>query len=196
MIEDLADLKPLQTATATAAESKKKYFLRDTPGKKVFVLPFLFMLALSALCFFAKNPDFEHTKRYLFYFPARTKAGEAVFTETRYLKNEWGRNVDSFENAQLNAEITLFLEDLVLGPVNVRFTGLFPADTKLTSSFVQNGILYVSLSGNGFFSGDSAFAGSKNFTNTANLLKKNVLSNFSGINSIKIFINNQKISDV
>lgn len=81
-------------------------------------------------------------------------------------------------------EIKCFLKELLLGPMANRYRPLFAKGTTLESCFIRDGVLFIDLSENALLK-----SGSSSETERAcELLKENIMKNFSTVTDIKIFI--------
>ena len=81
-------------------------------------------------------------------------------------------------------DINLFVEEILLGSTVERTRNLFTPGTRLLSCFKRNGILYINLSSNLLEMGEGVIE----IREGIELLKKNIMRNFSGIDSIEVFI--------
>jgi spore germination protein GerM len=81
-------------------------------------------------------------------------------------------------------DINLFVEEILLGSTVERTKNLFTPGTRLLSCFKRDGVLYLNLSRDLLEMGD----GVVEIREGVDLLKKNIMRNFSGIDSIEIYI--------
>lgn len=81
-------------------------------------------------------------------------------------------------------DINLYVEEILLGSTVERTKLLFTPGTKLLSCFEREHILYVNLSQDLLQMGDGVIE----IREGTELLKKNILRNFSRIDSVEIFI--------
>ena len=81
-------------------------------------------------------------------------------------------------------DINLFIDEILLGSTVERTKKLFTPGTKLLSCFKRDGILYVNLSADLLQMGEGVIE----IRDATELLKKNIMRNFSGIDSVEIFI--------
>ncbi len=81
-------------------------------------------------------------------------------------------------------DINLYIEEILLGSTVERTKLLFTPGTKLLSCFERNHILYINLSQDLLQMGDGVIE----IREGTELLKKNILANFSRIDSIEIYI--------
>ena len=81
-------------------------------------------------------------------------------------------------------DINLYIEEILLGSTVERTKLLFTPGTKLLSCFERNHILYVNLSNDLLQMGEGVIE----IREGTELLKKNIMKNFSRIDSVEIFI--------
>lgn len=82
-----------------------------------------------------------------------------------------------------------YVDELIAGPRTERFKNLFSAETHIISRYVRDGVLYINLSADVL---DRAGSCSEIKTGIE-LFKMNVLSNFSKINSVEMYVDNKSI---
>lgn len=126
----------------------------------------------SLVCWMASKPG----KRYTFEF--ESVDSEEIMVESRMLPSKKWREA-----------VTLYVDELILGPETERFRPLFSLGTKETFCFVRNHVLYVNLSAEAL---NQTGRVSKILVGTE-LFKKNVLKNFSKIKSVEMYIDNKGI---
>ena len=98
-----------------------------------------------------------------------------------------GQYIIEYRNLAENphqGEIGLYIDEILLGSTIERTRRLFSPGTKLLSCFERNHILYVNLSSDLLQMGDGVIE----IREGTELLKKNILKNFSRIDSVEIFI--------
>ncbi|SFI68913.1 Sporulation and spore germination [Treponema bryantii] len=81
-------------------------------------------------------------------------------------------------------DINLYIDEILLGSTVERTKMLFTPGTKLLSCFERDHVLYVNLSQDLLQMGDGVIE----IREGTELLKKNIMNNFSKIDSIEIFI--------
>ena len=81
-------------------------------------------------------------------------------------------------------DINLYIEEILLGSTVERTKLLFTPGTRLLSCFERNHILYVNLSSDLLQMGDGVIE----IREGTELLKQNILRNFSKIDTVEIFI--------
>ena len=81
-------------------------------------------------------------------------------------------------------DIQLYIEEILLGSTVERTKLLFTPGTKVISCFERNHVLYLNLSADLLSMGD----GVVEIREGTELLKKNIMKNFSEIDSVEIFI--------
>ena len=150
------------TAKATINMLKQKnlaVFITSLLIAGLFVLSFFFYIVTKDTC------------RRTFIFPSA----------------EGGKYIIEYRNLTEKphqGDINLYIEEILLGSTVERTKMLFTPGTKLISCFERNHILYVNLSQDLLQMGDGVIE----IREGTELLKKNILRNFSRIDSIEIFI--------
>lgn len=86
-------------------------------------------------------------------------------------------------------DVLQYVDELILGPQTPRFKLLFSPETRVESSFVRDGILYVNLTEDVLDRTGSC----SDIKTGIELFKTNVLSTFSKINTIEMYIDNKSI---
>ena len=81
-------------------------------------------------------------------------------------------------------DINLYIDEILLGSTVERTKMLFTPGTRVLSCFKRDGILYINLSQDLLQMGD----GVVEIREGMDLLKKNIMRNFSGIDTIEDFI--------
>ena len=81
-------------------------------------------------------------------------------------------------------DINLYIDEILLGSTVERTKLLFTPGTRLLSCFERNHILYVNLSGDLLQMGEGVIE----IREGTELLKKNIMDNFSEIDSVEIYI--------
>ncbi|MBQ9630866.1 MAG: GerMN domain-containing protein [Treponema sp.] len=89
----------------------------------------------------------------------------------------------------VQGRLSLFVDELLLGPETERFRPLFTRGTRAESCFLRDGTLYVTLSTDLLTEGNGALPLKKGFS----LFKKNILHNFRNIKQIDIFVDGKLI---
>ena len=145
--------------------------------KKVFpiliVLAVLVFVGLEVFSFMPMNGK----RRYMCFFKD-TISGRTIY-ETRLLEEVQG--VDN---------IRLFAEELLLGPFSHKAKRIFPKDCHVEFCFLQDGVLYLSLS-------EGILPSSPNSPDdlyeNLELYRKNLRRNFRNIKTVKFFCKNEEI---
>jgi len=142
---------------------------------RIFVLTVLLasISLLSIILWFTGNSKY----RYVLNFEHMNKPG--LYVESRFLPK-----------ADAETSLRMFIDDMILGPVGDRYRLLFPRGTKVVSCFVNDGILYVSLSEEAFYIDGN---GSSENKEGAEIFRKNVFRNFRNIDIINLYIGSRKI---
>lgn len=139
--------------------------------KKLLIASFV-VLAISILAWLLNFPG----KKYVFRF--ESVDSNKICFESRYLPQ---KNFDE--------SVSMYIEELLLGPKTERLRPVFSPGTKSTYSFVKGKVLYVNITAESLYSLGNA---SQIFEGTE-LLKKNVLKTFSKIKDVELFIDNKSI---
>ena len=98
-----------------------------------------------------------------------------------------GQYIIEYRNLTENphqGDINLFIDEILLGSTVERTRNLFTPGTRLLSCFKRDGILYINLSSNLLEMGEGVIE----IREGIELLKRNIMRNFSGIDSIEVFI--------
>ena len=139
----------------------------------------IFAVVVAALSFalsmflYCKGND---KSRMLMYFPSYD--GDGIFCEPRYL-------VKSHDGQQA---VTAFVDELLLGPMTNRYGRVFPRGPKAEYCFTgtegdDGVVLYVGLRREALFAGDLL-----NVREEVDLLKLNIVKNFTYLNKIDVAI--------
>ena len=150
------------TAKATINMLKNKSF-------PIFVISLLIagLLVFSMFCYVVT----KNTHRRTFIFPSA----------------EDGKYIIEYRNLTNNphqGDINLYIDEILLGSTVERTKWLFAPGTRVLSCFKRDGILYLNLSQDLLQMGD----GVVEIQEGVDLLKKNIMRNFSGIDSIEVYI--------
>ena len=150
------------TAKATINMLKNKSF-------PIFVISLLIagLLVFSMFCYVVT----KNTHRRTFIFPSA----------------EDGKYIIEYRNLTNNphqGDINLYIDEILLGSTVERTKWLFVPGTKVLSCFERNHVLYVNLSSDLLQMGEGIIE----IREGVELLKKNILKNFSKIDSVEIFI--------
>ena len=150
------------TAKATFNMLKNKSF-------PLFIISLLITgLLVLSLFFYIVT---KHTHRRTFIFPSA----------------EEGKHIIEYRNLTKNphqGDINLYIDEILLGSTVERTKWLFTPGTKVLSFFERNHVLYVNLSQDLLQMGDGVIE----IREGIELLKKNIIKNFSKIDSVEIFI--------
>lgn len=112
------------------------------------------------------------SKRFVFFFPENTTG--KVRTEIRYLPK--ARTVEE--------RLGLYIDELVLGPINSFYTPLYPKNVRIESCFIRKSAVYINLSRKAL---EIELGGISSFS-AFNLFKKNVFTNFKNLDKIHMYI--------
>ena len=150
------------TAKATINMLKNKSF-------PIFIISLLIagLLVFSMFCYIVT----KDTHRRTFIFPSA----------------EDGKYIIEYRNLTNNphqGDINLYIDEILLGSTVERTKWLFAPGTKVLSCFERDHVLYVNLSSDLLQMGEGVIE----IREGVELLKKNILKNFSKIDSVEIFI--------
>lgn len=143
-------------------------------GKKIYIailsvllLSFLFSLAMWLV-------NYPGVRKVFIFNSLDTGA---LIVESRFLPKK---------PAQGNE--TLFVDELLLGPLTERCLPLFSDGTKSLSVFEKDGVFYANISAHAL----SELAGVENIKDGAELFQKNILWNFSRVKTVELYIDSKK----
>jgi len=140
--------------------------------KKNKVLVALSLMLLLILCFSLFMYKFTAPgERRVLYF--KSMDNNLVVCENRFIRSE----------AEIN-DVEALVNEVLLGPMTNRFYRLFPLGTKVNFCFVQDNTLYVDLSNEALLTSSESCS----FKEGAELLKENVVKNFTNIDTIHVFV--------
>jgi len=150
------------TAKATINMLKNKSF-------PIFIISLLIagLLVFSMFCYVVT----KDTHRRTFIFPS-AEDGKYII-EYRNLTNH-----------PHQGDINLYIDEILLGSTVERTKWLFTPGTRVISCFERDHVLYVNLSADLLQMGDGVIE----IREGTELLKKNIMKNFSKIDSVEIFI--------
>lgn len=109
----------------------------------------------------------------------RSFDSDRVCTETRY-----------FPKMERNEAVTAFVEELLLGPFTNRYKAIYSRGTKLEFCFAKEKVLYVGLSAEALRTDNEI----TDIRGNADLIRKNIVKNFTNFNKICIFIDGVEVS--
>lgn len=142
------------------------------------IITILAVAVVFVLVEFIRFSPINGKRRYICFFKDAI-SGRTIY-ETRMLEQIQG--VDN---------IRLFAEELLLGPFSHKAKRIFPRECSVEFCFLQDGILYLSLS-------DGILPASPNsgedLKENLKLYEKNLRRNFRNIRQIKFFCNNEEIN--
>jgi hypothetical protein len=133
-----------------------------------------FLLFLAALIFFLK--DGRGVINCVIFFPEPAQQG--LTGEPRRIRRQ--------ENLEKN--VLSLVREMVLGPMDIRHTNMFPRDTRIRSVFVRRGTAYLD------FSPDIIFPGGEikmSFDELLSAIRKTVLFNFRQLSDVIITVDGQ-----
>jgi len=138
---------------------------------------FLIMILIVSITLFNFK---DMGNRRVLYFDAID--GSGLYMESRRIVEYspvQGRDVD----------VSQFVQELLLGPATNGFRLLFPLDTRIEACFIQDEVLFINLSKEAMFPGETALPTKE----AVDLLIYNIEQNFSWIKSIEIYIGSNKV---
>lgn len=143
----------------------------------IYILAFVFVavFATSLSLFFIK----QNSKSYVFIFPSADDGTYVV--ERRNLSNNPAQGV-----------IQLFVDELLLGSTVERTKLIFSSNTRVNSCFLRGNTLYLDLSDDLLSIEKSSFP----INEGIELLKENILKNFSNIDKIELFIGGKFVASM
>ncbi|MDR1785081.1 MAG: GerMN domain-containing protein [Spirochaetaceae bacterium] len=144
----------------------KKTSLGGQKRAAVIILGLWLLFALSSAAFLL----FPRSVRRVFFFPA---PGGGLYAETRSLANPEG-----------DSGIGRYVDELLLGPAGSRCVPLFAPGTRAVSCFRRGRTLYLDLSGEALFAGNTVSPLKEGVAG----LKKNILRNFRGLSEVNVYI--------
>lgn len=112
--------------------------------------------------------------RRIFIFPS--ESNQEFVVERRLLTKE-----------PVQGDIELYIDELLLGSTIERTKLIFSSGTKVKSCFLRDGVLYLNITDD-LIRLDS---NSMQIKEGIDLLKKNIMKNFSSVKSVELFINEQ-----
>ena len=86
-------------------------------------------------------------------------------------------------------DVSLFIEDLLLGPFTNRYKSLFSMETRLEFCFSREKTLFVGLSAEALKPGND----NRDIKGSVELLRENIVKNFTNFNKICIFIDGMQV---
>ena len=132
-------------------------------------------MLFSLATYFVKN----NSKSYVFIFPSADN--ESYIVERRNLAKD-----------SVQGEINYFIDELLLGSGVERTKLIFSLGTKVNSCFLRDDILYLDISEDLLNIDESSYP----IENGINLLKENILKNFSNINKVELFIGKRFVASL
>ena len=136
---------------------------------------FVVVFAVSILLFFVK----QNSKSYVFIFPSADDGSYIV--ERRNLSNNPAQGI-----------IQLYIDELLLGSTVERTKLIFSTNTRVNSCFLRESTLYLDLSDDLLSIEKSSFP----INDGIELLKENILKNFSNIHKIELFIGEKFVASM
>lgn len=156
-------------------KAKRNVFLLFKDGRSLILLFIIGVVVfLSLFVYFIQNDK----DRYIVTFGHLNKEG--LYQEMRFLPK-----------VEKEEQLSLFIDDILLGPVGDRYKLLFPRGTSVISMSLTDEKLYVNLSEEALYSyGDNSSSENKE---GAEIFRKNVFRNFRNIDIINLYIDGRKM---
>ena len=152
-----------------------KEFIKKNLSTFIISIALLLILLFSLAIYFVKN----NSKSYVFIFPSADN--ESYIVERRNLAKD-----------SVQGEINYFIDELLLGSGVERTKLIFSLGTKVNSCFLRDDILYLDISEDLLNIDESSYP----IENGINLLKENILKNFSNINKVELFIGKRFVASL
>jgi hypothetical protein len=152
-----------------------KEFIKKNLSTFIISIALLLILLFSLAIYFVKN----NSKSYVFIFPSADN--ESYIVERRNLSKD-----------SVQGEINYFIDELLLGSGVERTKLIFSLGTKVNSCFLRDDILYLDISEDLLNIDESSYP----IENGINLLKENILKNFSNINKVELFIGKRFVASL
>ncbi len=146
--------------------------------KKKCIIVILGVITLSGVGYSVKKALSDKETR-KFYFYSYDKKG--LCTEKRTLRKK-----DCAYD-----EVKQFIDDLLLGPETNRYKAVFANDTKLEFLVIKGTELHVGLSKDALYVTEETF----DLKNSLQLLRENIVKNFTRFNKIYIYIDGVMVFD-
>ncbi len=144
-----------------------KNFITKTVKQKIALIAII-ALFISILFYILGSPG----KKATFLFESMDS--NSLYAEYRYIPSD-----------SVQGDIQYFVDELLLGPLSNRYKPLFALGTRTLSCFLsEDSTLYINLNEKALFASNS----SSETINACELLKKNVLKNYKYVDTIKVFI--------
>lgn len=162
--------------------NKILHFLKDSgarirtthPVRQIVAFTLFVLLAASVFITTAAKPD---RNRVLYYFPDTFT--QKPLMEVRYLPRV----------KTVSERFSLYLDEMLLGPVHQDRLPLFGPSVKIQSAFIRGRDAYVNLSAQAVETGSESLE----WTNVYQVFQKNVFTNFRNIARIYIYIDGQEV---
>lgn len=149
------------------------FFMLIKNKKKVLFFSVLGLLLAGSLCSY-----FFHFMGFRYSFKYRISGSDKMVFETRPVPSVSG-----------TSKLTLYVEELLLGPSSQRARPFFPLGTRVLFCFERNGTMFLNLSEQAVMD----FSPEVNLQDSYELLKMNVKANFPSIKKIELFIDGNPV---
>ena len=144
--------------------------------RTLFLLILLVVVIISSIAYITSN---IHKTERIFFFPDH-RSGKTVGESRKVPRIPFNKE----EN------IDIFLQELLLGPINMNLDPLFPVGTKLEKILFRGKIVYIDLNFMALLPDKWAV---HDFENSILLIKKNIKFNFPYVKKIVIAILGQEL---
>ena len=148
--------------------------LRDMKKSALVSASIFVGILFVSLVFFLVDNLF--TEKLLIFFPEHS--GGRIAGEARTVVKQ-----DSIEG-----DIELLVEEIILGPADIRHAGVLPRNTKVRSVVVREGAAYLDLSSDAIFLGEEV---KMSFDEAVATVKKAVLFNSRRLRNVMITVDGQ-----
>lgn len=149
------------------------FFLLIKNKKKVVLFSVFGIILAVSLCFY-----FFHFRGFRYSFRYRISGSQKMVFETRAVPSVSG-----------TSKLTLYVEELLLGPSSQRARPFFPLGTRVLFCFERNETMFLNLSEQAVMD----FSPEVNLQDSYELLKMNVKANFPSIKKIELFIDGNPV---
>ena len=136
--------------------------------KNFILILILFVLALFSFIFW-KVSDYGTRRVFIF----ESSDSKTLCIENRFVKGESSAS-----------KYQMYIDELLLGPISEHCKPVFSTETKVLSCFEREGTLFVDLSSDLV----KVNASSGDFKDKIELFRKNILSNFTSLKKVEVFI--------
>lgn len=151
--------------------------------RNIFIIIGTVLFATSLILFYLHSTGV----RYILFFESLDTSG--LFTEIRYLPRHIPCNSTDSKEQCKNNRLEYFVNEVLLGPTIDRYKLLFPYGTHTLFCILSDSVLYVNLSKEAL----PASAKSSQTEVACQLLEKNIVYNYNGIDKVIIFMGGYEV---